>query len=300
MGMLIDGIWDGDVDFSMQNGTFRRETSQMPNSFDDDEVLAAFVGQPENFMLVASSSCPWSHATILARNLRNLQNSLALQLAGGPRIEGYALAKPYHLNFVHVHELYTSTIPDFTGRVTVPVLWDIANKRILSNNSTVILSVLNRTGEGPDLHPTETESERAELLETIFDGLSNAVYRAGLSQRQDEYDEAVDSVYSTMDMLEARLQGRQFLFGDAVTDVDLRLFSTLVRFDCVYATHFRCTRHRLTEFENLWRYARQFYHLSGVAETIDFDEIRRGYYLNDGDHNPHNIVAEQPIIDWTL
>jgi len=194
MGMLIDGIWDGDVDFSMQNGTFRRETSQMPNSFDDDEVLAAFVGQPENFMLVASSSCPWSHATILARNLRNLQNSLALQLAGGPRIEGYALAKPYHLNFVHVHELYTSTIPDFTGRVTVPVLWDIANKRILSNNSTVILSVLNRTGEGPDLHPTETESERAELLETIFDGLSNAVYRAGLSQRQDEYDEAVDSV----------------------------------------------------------------------------------------------------------
>lgn len=299
MGMLVDGVWNNDADFSMQNGTFRREMSSLPNAIDDD-MMATFVAKPSNFMLVASSSCPWSHATVLARNLRNLQQVLPLQLAGGPRIEGYALAKPRLLNHAHVHELYTSTVPEFTGRVTVPVLWDIQNRCILSNQSAEIMRIFNAAGEGPNLRPDALKTERVALTEAIFDGLSNAVYRAGLSRRQDEYSNAVNTVFSTMDMLEARLAGQQYLFGDVVTDVDLRLFSTLVRFDTVYTTHFRCTRHRLTDYENLWRYARQFYHLSGVAETVDFNEIRQGYYLNDGDHNPYNIIAEQPVIDWSL
>jgi glutathionyl-hydroquinone reductase len=300
MGMLIDGRWQNDTDRFMQNGKFRREQSQMPTD-NTSETLNRISQYPSKFVLIASSSCPWSHGAVLAHVLKGWAQHMPLQLAGGPRIEGYALQPTGPLTGGiphHLHQFYTRSVPDFTGRVTVPVLWDVEQDRIISNSSADIIRMLNHRPAGPDLIPEAIEPEIQPLIQTIFDGLSNAVYRAGLAERQDEYDAAVDTVFSTMDILEMRLSEDTFLFGSKITVADLRLFASLVRFDTVYATHFRCTRKRLVDYAALWRFTRQIYQMPGIRETVDFDEIRFGYYINDGSHNRFGIIGQQPEIDW--
>jgi glutathionyl-hydroquinone reductase len=301
MGMLIDGIWDGTADRSMQDGTYRREMSAMLTTLDAQSVDLLRT-KPSRFVLVASASCPWSHATVLASVFKGFAGRLPLQLAGGPRVQGYGIRPNGPLSaggdLRHLHQLYSQSDAAFTGRATVPVLWDRVQNRILSNSSADILRAFNQAGSGPDLCPEPLRDEIEKLTASIFDGLSNAVYRAGKAERQDEYDAAVDLVFATMEQLEARLSERVFLFGADMTESDLRLFATLVRFDTVYATHFRCTRKRLVDYPALWRFTRRIFQMPGISDTVDFDEIRAGYYLNDGSHNPHNIIAQQPVIDW--
>ncbi len=198
----------------------------------------------------------------------------------------------------HAHQLYSLTDPAYTGRATVPMLWDSKHQMILSNSSADIICAVNQAGGGPDLLPESLSGEINTLTNEIFDGLSNAVYRAGKAERQDEYDQAVDTVFATMDRLEGRLTDQPFLFGADLTTADIRLFATLVRFDTVYVTHFRCTRRRLVDYPALWRFTRRIYQMPGIKDTVDFDEIRFGYYANDGSHNPFGIIGRQPIIDW--
>ncbi|MEJ6393551.1 glutathione S-transferase C-terminal domain-containing protein [Gymnodinialimonas sp. 2305UL16-5] len=301
MGMLINGEWHADADRSMIDGTYRREASALTTSL-NAEILQALAHDRDRFYLIASASCPWSHGAVIALVLGQLGETIGIQWAGGPRIEGYGL-KPQgplaeSLPFQHLHQFYTATDPDYTGRATVPVLWDAKQGKVLSNASEDIIAAFDTAGQGPDLLlPDQCEAIKA-LTKSIFDGLSNAVYRAGKAERQEEYDDAVDSVFRTMDLLEHRLADQIFLFGDSLTQADIRLFATLVRFDTVYATHFRCTRKRLVDYPNLWRFTRRIYQMPGIAETVDFDEIRYGYYVNDGSHNPHNIIGQQPQIDW--
>lgn len=301
MGMLIDGVWEDAADRFMQDGKFLREQSEMPTKITGD-TLAALLATPSDFVLIASSSCPWSHGAVLALVLKGWAEHLPVQLAGGRRVQGYALMPEGTLtksdSNQHLHSYYTQTMPDYTGRVTVPVLWDRMNSRIVSNSSADIIAVFNHRPTDPDLFPKALEGDIEALLSVIFDGLSNAVYRAGLAERQDEYDNAVDTVFTTMDVLEQRLQTQPFLFGSDMTVADIRLFATLVRFDTVYASHFRCTRKRLVDYTNLWRFTRQIYQMPVVSGTIDFDEIRFGYYVNDGSHNPFGIIGQQPEIDW--
>lgn len=300
MGMLIDGVWHDDADGSMQEGTYRREASPLTSRIDDG-VLSRLAEDPENFVLIASMSCPWSHGAVLARLFKGFGETLGLHGAGGPRVEGYALKSEgplAELGFQHAHQLYTAAHSNYTGRATVPVLWDSANGNILSNSSADIIGALDAAGTGPALFPKVHEQELEAFLPWLFDNLSNAVYRAGMAQRQDEYDEATALVYASLHCLEERLADATFLFGDQMTIADIRLFATLVRYDSVYATHFRCTRYRLTDFSKLWRFTRRIYQMPGVAQSVDFDEIRRGYYLNDGSHNPFALVADQPEINW--
>ncbi|MBL4768518.1 MAG: glutathione S-transferase C-terminal domain-containing protein [Rhodobacteraceae bacterium] len=300
MGMLIDGKWNDSTDRFMQGGKFLREQSQMPTDINGD-TQTRLCDSPTDFVLVASSSCPWSHGATLAYVLKGWANLMPLQMAGGPRVEGYALLPDGPLTSDtghHLHQFYTQTITNFTGRVTVPLLWDVAQARIISNSSADIMAALNQRPSGPDLLPEAIKSEIEALIPTIFDGLSNAVYRAGMAERQDEYDSAVNTVFATMDMLNTRLSDQAFLFGPDITVADIRLFASLVRFDTVYATHFRCTRKRLVDYTSLWRFTRRIYQMPGVQETIDFDEIRFGYYVNDGSHNPFGIIGQQPDIDW--
>ena len=301
MGMLIDGKWNDGADRSMVAGKYRRESSALPSGL-DLKTKRSLVEEPGRFFLIASASCPWSHAAVISLVLAKLDRVIEIQWAGGARVEGYGLLSggplPNRDKVQHLHQFYTSTVSDYTGRATVPVLWDAKSETIVSNSSADIISVFDEVSDQIDLFPKHMRKEIEDLTQDIFDGLSNAVYRAGKSQEQSEYDEAVDSVFSTMDSLEARLDGRQYLFGDKLTSADIRLFATLVRFDTVYATHFRCTRKRLTDYPLLWRFTRRIYQTPGVRETVDFDEIRFGYYVNDGDHNPHNIVGQQPEIDW--
>ena len=300
MGMLVDGIWQADVDRFMVEGVFQREASPLPSRIEaaDLDRLAA---DPARFVLIASNSCPWSHGAILAWALKGFSETVPLQMAGGARIEGYGLlsgvlADPKEWR--HLHQAYALHDPQYTGRATVPVLWDAVEDRIVSNDSGAIMKAFDVVGGGRPLYPADLAQQIDALTQDIFDGLSNAVYRAGLAERQDAYDAAIESVFGTLDGLEARLADQQYLFGDAMTLADVRLFATLVRFDTVYATHFRCTRKRLVDYPSLWRFARQVYQMPRVKQTVDFDEIRAGYYLNDGSHNPHGLIGAQPVIDW--
>lgn len=301
MGMLIDGKWVNDADHSMVSGTYRREQSALPTLI-DAHVLTQMRDEQNRFFLIASASCPWSHAAVIALVLGGLSDSIKIQWAGGPRRQGYGLLPggplPNRSGFDHVHQFYTATVSDYTGRSTVPILWDARQGKVLSNASADIIVAFDTISALINLRPSELRDEIDDLTRYIFDGLSNAVYRAGKSQRQDEYDQAVNTVFDTLDALESRLDGQTFLFGNTLTQADIRLFATLVRFDTVYATHFRCTRKRLMDYPRLWRFARRIFQMPGIRQTVDFDEIRYGYYVNDGDHNPHGIIGQQPDIDW--
>lgn len=301
MGMLIEGKWHGDADRSMVDGKYRREQSALPTTLAAD-ILDQMSETEGRFFLIASASCPWSHGAVIALVLAQMRDRIDIQWAGGPRVEGYGLLPggplPDRSQFRHVHQFYTATVPDYTGRATVPILWDAKEGRVLSNSSSDIIAAFNRLGTSLNLRPAPLAQEIDALTQEIFDGLGNAVYRAGKSQVQSEYDQAVDLVFETLDDLEQRLEGKTFLFGSNLSIADVRLFATLVRFDTVYATHFRCTRKRLVDYPRLWRFTRQIYQMPGIRETVDFDEIRFGYYINDGDHNPHGIIGQQPQIDW--
>ena len=306
MGMLIEGRWAPEVDRSVEEGAFVRETS----TFDLDlhaEDICAVAAEPGRFRLVVSRSCPWSHRTLLVRAVKGLERLLPVALAGEPRIEGYALRDDESANWSgirrlrHVHQLYALSDLGYSGRATVPVLWDTAMRRIVSNGSARIMRALDGVSgaERYTLVPDHLAPEIDGLNQRIHEGLANAVYRAGLAQRQDAYDEAVADVFATLDELEDRLADRRYLFGSIVTESDWRLFPTLVRFDPVYATHFRCTRRRLREYSNLWGYARDLWRWPKVSGTIDLTAILQGYYRNDGEHNPYGIVVEAPAADWS-
>ena len=306
MGMLIEGRWVAEAEQFIENGAFVRESS----AFDLDPSvvdMCALEVEPGRFRLIASRSCPWSHQTLLVRVVMGLERLLPVVFAGEPRIEGYAVRDEeppswsgvQHLR--HVHQLYTLSDPCYSGRATVPLLWDTGTGRIVSNSSARITRALDAVAgtNRCTLVPNHLELDINRLNRRIHEGLADAVYRAGLAQRQDAYDEAVGDVFATLDELEDRLADHRYLFGSIVTESDWRLFPTLVRFDPVYATHFRCTRRRLRDYPNLWAYARDLRRWPGVSETVDLTAILRGYYLNDGEHNPHGIVAEAPAADWS-
>jgi putative glutathione S-transferase len=299
MGMLIEGSWCNDADQTMKDGRYQRQPSQL-RQLQLSQTRAENKAGSDTLVFVASQSCPWSHAATVVHALNDLAGRISLQFAAGPRTEGYRLVEngPLSMEGQHVHQLYSKTDPAYTGRATVPLLWDRKARQIISNDSTAILRFFDTIGSRTNLRPPKYEAKIDTLLTQIYDGLANAVYRAGKAQRQDEYEAAVEAVYATLQSLEDRLRFRQYLILPHLTEPDIRLFATLVRFDTVYATHFRCTRYRLTDFPNLWRFTRDIYRLPEVKKTVDFEEIRKGYFLNDGDHNPNKIVSEQPVLDW--
>ncbi|MEM7025946.1 MAG: glutathione S-transferase C-terminal domain-containing protein [Pseudomonadota bacterium] len=305
MGMLVDGRWR-DEDRQIEDGAFVRAASRYSEDLVED-IAGALALEPGRYHLVASLSCPWSHRTLIVRALNGLAAKVPLQIAGGQRVEGYPIdhgrnwrVPGTEQSILHVHQLYSLSDPSYTGRASVPILWDAQQLRIVRNDSAAIMRAFDAARcHGADdftLVPAELRDAIDTVSACIYRNLSNAVYRAGLAERQDAYDEAVDSVFRTLDRLEDRLSSRRYLF-DVITEADWRLFTTLARFDAVYATHFRCTRRRLTDYPNLWGYARDLYGWRGIAETVDIGAILDGYYRNDGS-NPYGIVAAPPDVDW--
>jgi len=309
MGKLLNGVWS-EQDASIQDGRFVRA----PSSYDgpiSGKTIAAIAGQPGRFTLIVSMSCPWSHRTLLVRAVKGLSDLLPIHVAGGPRIEGYPVDAGTEWTppgtdrpIVHLHELYTASDPDFTGRVTVPVLWDSIAKMIVSNDSAQIMQALDAVaGAGvPNftLRPADLAPEIDELNGFIYEGLSNAVYRAGFAEKQAAYDEAVALVFESLKRLEDRLARRRYLLGPGLTEADLRLFPTLVRFDAVDAILARCSLRRLIDHPNLWAYARDVYAWPKIASTVDMDALRKGAYEADRTNNPFGIVAIAPDVDWHL
>ena len=309
MGMLVDGRWT-DEDRVIVAGAFVRAAGVYRGDL-GAAAAAALWAEPGRFHLIASASCPWSHFAMIVRQLKGLMGTVPLWIAGGPRAKGYPVngGAPWRVpgtdrHILHVHELYGLSDPGYTGRATVPVLWDSRIERIAGNESASIGRAFDGAVDPDDsrdftLRPAALRDAIDALNARVHDGLANAVYRAGLAQRQDAYDEAVAQVFATLDMLDDRLADRRHLFGAVVTEADWRLFATLVRFDAVYHTHFRCTRRRLVDYAHLWPYARDLYAWRGVAALVDFAAIREGYYRNDGVHNPFGVVAAAPDANWS-
>ena len=308
--MLIDGNWV-EEDRTIKDGAYVRAVSAFTDPISPQTAKDA-ADSPGRFHLLGSLSCPWSHRTMLVRVLKRLDHVIPLHIAGGPRTQGYRIGTPdlpwpvpgHSKRIVHLHELYALSEPGYTGRATVPVLWDALGCHILSNESVEIARGLDKvkSTEGAldwTLSPADLRDEIDTLSAWIQTRLSNAVYRAGKAQRQDAYDSAVNDVFDTLDQLEERLANSRFLMGDVITDADVRLWPTLARFDAVYVSHFKCARRRLTDYDALWGYARDFCSFKGVAATFDEPAIRAAYFGEDRDINPFGVVATAPMVDWT-
>lgn len=287
------------------SGEFQRQASRFRNwvTTDGSSPHPAEAGR---YHLYVSSACPWAHRTIIARNLKNLENVIGMTIVDPLRDEnGWAFTnEPDPINgFRFLSEAYAASDPDFNGRVTVPVLWDKQLKVIVNNESEDILRMLNSefsawSGESPDLFPQPLREEIQTLNARVYDTVNNGVYRAGFATSQEAYEAAVVPLFETLGWLEERLADQRYLFGEQHTEADWRLFTTLVRFDPVYHGHFKCNLKRLIDFPNLWAYVRDLYQVPGVAETVNFDHIKRHYYVTHRAINPTGIVPLGPELDF--
>ena len=306
MGMLIEGRWSED-EREIADGCYHRASSVYAGDI-SAELADGLTQGHGRYWLIASMSCQWSQRTLITRGLKSLQDRIPLQIAFGPRLQGYAVngGKDWQLpgsnnRIQHLHQLYSQSDAGYTGSVTVPLIWDSLEQRILSNESARIQRAFDALPDAADLQlvPSSLVDEIDALNADIHANFSNAVYEAGFAQSQAAYDDAVDRVFCQMDRLEARLSRQRFLFGDVFTEADVNLFSTLVRFDSVYYLLHRCSKRRLVDYPNLWAYSRDLYSWPEIAATVDFDVIRQGSYQNDTQNNPFRIVAAAPQADWS-
>ena len=297
MGMLVEGVWrDVPRDTASTGGAFVR-----PESAFRDRVTEV---EPGRYRLYVAKSCPWAHRTLIVRALKGLDQAIPVFYAGPEMLENGWQFETGGIRFLH--ELYAKGKPGYTGRVTVPVLWDEKQTRIVNNESSEIIRMLNRDFDAlarrrlDDLVPDHLEKEIDWLNERIYRTVNNGVYRAGFATAQDKYEEAVSALFRTLDWLEKRLARRKWLCGQAFTEADVRLFTTLVRFDAVYYSHFKCNLRRLVDYPNLWRWTRRLYALPGVAKTVDMKQIKQHYYRSMKQINPTQIVPKGPLLDFGL
>jgi glutathionyl-hydroquinone reductase len=288
--MMVQGVWrDIPRDFKSTGGAFVR-----PDTAFRDEVSLADA-EPGRFCLYVSRACPWAHRTLIVRAFARLEKRVPVFNADPYMAEnGWEFSSLSNSGGIrYLHELYRKAKPDYTGRVSVPVLWDAKQERIVNNESSEIIRMM-----GADLYPEKLRNEIDAVNDRVYRTVNNGVYRAGFSTAQEKYDEAVKELFATLDWLEKRLAKRRWLCGAKVTEADVRLFTTLVRFDAVYYSHFKCNIRRLTDYPRLWRYTKNFYALPGVARTVDLAEIKSHYYRSQKHVNPTQIVPRGPALDF--
>ena len=304
---MIDGVWHRKGEGApTQGGAFVRPAT----SFRDRIGGERFPAQAGRYHLYVSLACPWAHRTLVFRKLKGLESLVGLSvthwLMGE---EGWTFdpdpgVVPDPLGAARLHEIYARADPHFTGRASVPILWDREHGTIVNNESADIIRIFNsafdRLGatEG-DTYPEPLRPEIDALNATIYDTVNNGVYKAGFATTQQAHHEAVTRLFATLGALEARLARRPYLFGDRLTEADWRLFTTLVRFDSVYHGHFKCNRKRLVDYPALWDFTRALYTMPGIAETVDFAHIKQHYYLSHPWLDPSGIVPEGPELDWS-
>ncbi|OLP58591.1 glutathione-dependent reductase [Xaviernesmea oryzae] len=301
MPQLVDGQWvkDDVAASEMKNGAFHRE----PTRFRDQTIAA----EPGRYQLFVAYICPWASRTLMMRKLKGLDLLLPVAIAE-PELgeDGWRFSPPIDAGdriapVRFQHELYTGSDPHYTGKVSVPVLWDRQLGRIVNNESADILRILNQafdglTGDRQDFYPEPMRGEIDRWNALIYDSLNNGVYRAGFAKSQAAYEEAVAAVFATLDRLEAHLADHRYLAGVYFTEADIRLFVTLIRFDAAYHGAFKCNLRRLSDYANLQAYLREIYQWPGIAETVRVDHIKRGYY-SIAHLNPTRIVPAGPIQD---
>lgn len=301
MGLLVDGVWrDEWYDTATTGGRFQRPATQFR---DRVEPGGRFAPQAGRYRLYVSWACPWAHRTLIYRKLKGLEKTIDVTYVEPLMLEnGWEIAEGADpLNGARrLWEIYVKADPRYSGRVSVPVLWDAVHQTIVSNESAEIIRMLDAWpgARGPLFRPPELAAAIDALNDEIYPAINNGVYRTGFATTQLAYEEAYDRLFAALDVLEARLADSAFLLGDRPTEADWRLFTTLVRFDAVYFGHFKCNRNRLVDFPQLWDYTRALYQTPGVAETVRLDQIKTHYYGSHRTINPTGIVPKGPDIDF--
>ncbi len=287
MGQLIDGVWhDTWYDTKSSGGKFQRSASAFRNWLTADGAPGpsgegGFAAEKDRYHLYVSLACPWAHRTLIFRKLKGLEPFIPVSV---------------------VNPLMLHADPHYSGRVTVPVLWDKKNHTIVSNESAEIIRMFNSAFDGlgakaGDYYPPALQSKIDELNGWIYDNVNNGVYKAGFATSQQAYDEAVDKVFTALARLEQILGQHRYLTGDQLTEADIRLWTTLVRFDPVYVTHFKCDKYRISDYLNLYGFLRDIYQISGIAETVNMDHIRHHYFRSHKTINPTGIISVGPWQD---
>jgi putative glutathione S-transferase len=318
MGLLVNGQWrDQWYDTKSTGGRFVRKDAAFRNWVTADGTAgpsgkAGFKADAGRYHLYVSLACPWAHRTLILRALKGLEDVISVSVVNWlMRAEGWTFAEgpgvvSDRINHARVlHQIYTTADPRYTGRVTVPVLWDKKQQTIVNNESSEIIRMLNSAfddiGAKPgDFYPASLREEIDAINARVYDTVNNGVYKAGFATSQQAYEEAVVPLFETLDWLENRLASRRFLTGDRLTEADIRLFTTLIRFDAVYVGHFKCNLRRIVDYPNLSAYARDIYQLPGVAGTVNFEHIKRHYYESHPSVNPTGIVPLGPLLDFTV
>ena len=317
MGQLVNGRWEPVwYDTATTGGAFRRSTTGFRNWVTADGSAGptgtgGYAAESGRYHLYVSYACPWAHRTLILRALKGLAPHIGLSVVHPDMLaEGWTFGTDFPgttgdalFGLPFLRDLYTSAVPDVSGRVTVPVLWDRQSKSIVSNESSEIIRMFNSafdglTGDGKDYWPVPLRAKIEELNTRIYDEVNNGVYKAGFATTQAAYDAAVVPLFAALDWLEARLADRRWLLGDDLTEADWRLFTTLVRFDSVYHLHFKCNRRRIIDYPNLWAYTRALYQTPGVADTVRMDHIVRHYHYSHDTINPCRIIPINPVPDF--
>lgn len=318
MGLLIDGKWhDKWYDTDKTGGKFEREAARFRNWVTADgspgpDGEGGFKAESGRYHLYVSMACPWAHRTLIFRKLKGLEKHISVSVVHPDMVENGWEFRPdseQHRDHLHgfrfMHQVYTKAAPEYSGRVTVPTLWDKKKETIASNESAEIIRMFNSAFDGLegvltdlDFYPGELQEEIDTVNARVYDTVNNGVYKAGFATAQDKYEEAYNALFDSLDWLEERLSSQRYLVGGRLTEADWRLFTTLIRFDAVYYSHFKCNRQRISDFPALSAYVRDLYQVPGVAETVDINQIKRHYYVSQRTINPTQIVPVGPELDF--
>ena len=309
MGMLVNGVWhDEDPPTTGADGSFVRVESGFRDRVTRDGS-SGFKAGAGRYYLVTAPSCPWAHRTVLIRQLKGLEDTIPISQSDLPKGQGWAYSRGFDDlrpvdGVFHVHQVYSAARPGFTGRATVPVLWDRETRTIVNNESSEIIRMLNSEFDefgnaALDLYPAALRDAIDETNAFVYEAINNGVYRCGFARTQAAYEQSFRKLFAALDSLEQRLGRQRYLVGDRFTEADLRLFPTLVRFDAVYYSHFKCNLRRIADYHNLSNYTRDVYQMPGIAETDDIPRIKLGYYGGMRNLNPSGIIPLGPELDFS-
>ena len=310
MGAMIDGKWEPNpLIVSDDKGRFVRQGSVIHNAISSDPT-SQFPALADRYHLYVSYACPWACRTLMMRALKGLEDVISfsvvepLMLDNGWEFgdKGSQTVDPLN-HYDYLYQVYQTADPSYSGRITVPVLWDKQAKTIVNNESAEIIRLLNSEFDAlatntTDYYPTALQSQIDELNEFIYEKINNGVYRCGFATTQDAYEEAFDELFAALDEIEQRLTKQRYLLGEELTEADIRLFPTLIRFDPVYVGHFKCNRNRIADYPHLSKYVCDMYHLVGVSDTVNFEHIKYHYYASHRSINPTGIVPKGPELAY--
>ena len=317
MGQLVNGEWSSEwYDTSKTGGAFKRDTSRFRNWVTADGSAGpsgegGFKAEAGRYHLYVSYACPWAHRTLIFRALKGLEDMIDVSAVHPDMLtDGWTFDTDFDgatgdklFGSDYMRDIYTRADPQISGRVTVPVLWDKAQGKIVSNESAEIIRMLNSafdglTGNTDDYYPENLRAQIDDVNARIYDEVNNGVYKSGFATTQEAYEKAVIPLFEALDWLEEHLSTRRYLMGDTLTEADWRLFTTLVRFDSVYHLHFKCNRRRIVDYPALWAYTRDLYQHPGVAPTVHFDHIVRHYHYSHDTINPNRIIPINPVLEF--